>query len=180
MFKPRKDRRYLSVAQDSKLLRNTFLLAKNTAPNLCNFTYSQALSITHLNDLPVGSSARISDGSFTIARAIATRCFCPRDSLLTGFQASSSSSTDMSASSAGSRRFDFFLPRKIERKHYIFERRNILLQREMPHFHTNLLAAKCAQSSAFSPNAVSTSVTMSDIVALNFNPRPPQRATLVL
>jgi hypothetical protein len=34
-------------------------------------------TLVRVSKLPVGSSARITIGSFTIARAIATRCCCP-------------------------------------------------------------------------------------------------------
>ena len=39
-------------------------------------------SVVLLSSAPVGSSASITDGLLTIARAIAARCFCPHDSLL--------------------------------------------------------------------------------------------------
>ena len=51
---------------------------------------------------PVGSSASSSDGWFTRARAIATRCRCPPDSSFGRWPIRSSSSTSSSAATARS------------------------------------------------------------------------------
>lgn len=54
-------------------------------------------SVVLLSSAPVGSSASITDGSLTIARAIAARCFCPPDSLLQCLSACSFIPTSSSA-----------------------------------------------------------------------------------
>lgn len=54
-------------------------------------------SVVLLSSAPVGSSTSITDGSLTIARAIAARCFCPPDSLLQCLSACSFIPTSSSA-----------------------------------------------------------------------------------
>lgn len=52
-------------------------------PDSFSFSKTDIISsVVLLSSAPVGSSASITDGSLTIARAIAARCFCPPDSLL--------------------------------------------------------------------------------------------------
>lgn len=68
---------------------------------------------------PVGSSARITLGEFTIALAMATRCFCPPDSWTTGFDAYCPIPTEESASSANFLlSFFFFSKNQVEAKHF--------------------------------------------------------------
>nr|WP_244977503.1 hypothetical protein [Eggerthella guodeyinii] len=53
---------------------------------------------------PVGSSARMMEGSFTSARAMATRCICPPDSMAGFLSSWSPSPTFSSAAVARARR----------------------------------------------------------------------------
>ena len=57
-----------------------------------------------MSRLPVGSSARMIDGSLTSARAMATRCCCPPDSSLGRWSIRSPRPTASSAATARSRR----------------------------------------------------------------------------
>ena len=61
---------------------------------------SNILPEVSVSRAPVGSSARITSGLFTIALAIAILCFCPPDSSFTGQSAISSISTFSRASRA--------------------------------------------------------------------------------
>ena len=62
--------------------------------DLFRLTKNSITSILVLvSKLPVGSSARISGGSLTIALAIATRCCCPPDNVVTLRHSKDSKST---------------------------------------------------------------------------------------
>ena len=60
--------------------------------------------VDDVSRFPVGSSARTSAGSVTIARAMATRCCWPADSSLGKWPIRSASPTVLSAASARTRR----------------------------------------------------------------------------
>lgn len=67
-------------------------------PDSFSFSKTDIISsVVLLSSAPVGSSASITDGSLTIARAIAARCFCPPDSLLQCLSACSFIPTSSSA-----------------------------------------------------------------------------------
>ena len=59
-------------------------------------------TLVRVSRFPVGSSARMSRGSLTSARAIATRCCCPPESWLGRCDARLSSPTSRSRASARS------------------------------------------------------------------------------
>ena len=67
---------------------------------LTSLMISMTCSLVLLSRAPVGSSAKIIDGSLTSARAIATRCICPPDNWLVCLYISGSRPTLISASFA--------------------------------------------------------------------------------
>ena len=62
-------------------VENNFV-PQGAAPVKLWYAEPMTISPVALSRLPVGSSARMSDGSLTRARAIATRCICPPESSL--------------------------------------------------------------------------------------------------
>ena len=70
-------------------------------------------TLVTVSSAPVGSSARIISGSFTSARAMATRCICPPDISLGRLFSCDSRPTSASAFFARSRRSAFETPERV-------------------------------------------------------------------